>query len=197
MTRALYRLSLFIIKYWWVLGFGVFVLVTAVRNFLMTDLGKNVWQKVLLKTPLFGPLICTVLVARFCRILGVMLNAGVSLLQALAILKEVIDSTVFARIVQDVYSSVERGEGISKSLVKQPEFPKDVVYMISVGEMSSNIETMLNKSADFYERKAEMSIKVLLIYIEPVFICVLGAVVGCILASVLLPMFDMVKTIQH
>jgi type IV pilus assembly protein PilC len=77
------------------------------------------------------------------------------------------------------------------------EFPKDVVYMISVGEESGQLAPMLNKAADFYENKVEFGIKGVLVYIEPMFICILGVVVGGILASVLLPMFDMVKTIQH
>ncbi|MBF0331030.1 MAG: type II secretion system F family protein [Candidatus Omnitrophica bacterium] len=196
-TKLFYELSMFIRKYWFFLITGIGGTVFLVRKFLSTKFGKDFWQTTILKLPLFGPLVCSVMVARFCRTLAVMLNAGVPILQALNILKEVLDNVVFAKIVEDVYNNAERGEGLHKALEGRPEFPKDVMYMISVGEKTGNVGMMLNKAADFYESKVEYMIKGLMVYIEPVFICVLGACVGCILASVLLPMFDMVKTIQQ
>ncbi len=125
------------------------------------------------------------------------MDHGVPLLQSLNILEDVIDNVVFEEIVQTVRLSAEKGEGLHKPLMNRQEFPKDVVYMISVGEQSGQIGPMLNKVADFYESKVEFAIKGLLVYIEPIFICFMAVVVGIMLASVILPMFDLVKTIQQ
>jgi type IV pilus assembly protein PilC len=147
--------------------------------------------------PLIGDLIKKIMVARLCRNLGIMLTSGVSLLVALNMVRQVLDNVVFREILQDVYSSVERGDGLHKSLVTYNEIPKDVAYMISVGEQSGNLGVMLNKIADFYETKVHFEIKDLVTLIEPAFICILGIVVGIIMAAMILPLFDMVKTIEN
>lgn len=196
-TKMLYGLGLWIKAYWFAGIVGVGALGFIIKNIFQIPRVSRLWQRVILKIPVFGPLICRVLVARFCRTLSALLNAGVPLLQALSILQEVIENSVFADIVAQVRESAEKGEGLSGPLKKHKEFPADVVYMLSVGEESGKIGPMLSKAANFYENKVEYSIKALLVYIEPAFICILGACVGVILASVLLPMFDMMKTIQR
>ena len=104
---------------------------------------------------------------------------------------------MFADIVGEVYDSVEKGEGIHTALMPRKEFPKDVTYMISVGEKSGSTGFMLNKIADFYENKIQFQVKELMVLIEPTFITIMGAVVGVIMASIILPMFDMIKTIKQ
>ncbi len=196
-TKMLYGLGMWIKAYWFAGIVGVGALGFIIKNIFQIPRVSRLWQRFILKTPVFGQLICRVLVARFCRTLSALLNAGVPLLQALSILQEVIENSVFADIVAQVRESAEKGEGLSGPLKKHKEFPADVVYMLSVGEESGKIGPMLSKAANFYENKVEYSIKGLLVYIEPAFICILGACVGVILASVLLPMFDMMKTIQR
>ena len=162
-----------------------------------TNNGKNLADRWVFKIPVLGSLVNKTMVARFCRTLAVMLNTGVPMLQGLKIVQKVLGNVVFAEIVQEVYNSVEKGEGIYKALMSRREFPKDVSYMISVGEKSGNIGMMLNKVADFYESKIEFEVKDLMVLIEPTFIAMIGVCVGGILASIILPMFDMIKTIQR
>ncbi|NCA80794.1 MAG: type II secretion system F family protein, partial [Sphingobacteriia bacterium] len=196
-TKIMYTLGTWLKRFWFVpLGVG-FGLIVGVKMFLQTNTGKSFWHRLLLKLPVFGPVTIDILVARLSRTLGTLMDHGVPLLQSLDILEDVIDNVVFAEIVQQVRLSAEKGEGLHKPLVNRREFPKDVVYMISIGEQSGQIGPMLNKVADFYESKVEFSIKGLLVYIEPVFISLMGVCVGVMLASVILPMFDLVKTIQQ
>jgi type II secretory pathway component PulF len=196
-TRFMYAAGMALQHYWWLFLILIGGAVIAVKMSLRTKLGRDLWDRFLLKLPLFGSLVSEILVVRFCRTLGALLNSGVPIRQGLDILKGVIDNSVFAHIVEEVLISVEKGEGVHRPLMKHSEFPKDVVYMISVGEESGKLALMLDKVADFYESKVEFTTKNLLVFIEPVFISVLGAIVGVMLSSVLLPMFDMVKTIQR
>ena len=162
----------------------------------MINEGKIFFDTFILKAPLVGTLINNSLIVRFCRTLASLLDTGVPMLQGFKILQQVIENTVFVNIVEKIYISVEKGEGIHNALMTQKEFPRDVTYMISVGERTGNIGMMLNKVADFYESKVQSQVKELMVLIEPTFVAIMGAVVGVIMASILLPMFDMIKTIQ-
>lgn len=196
-TIMLYNLGMGVRQFWWLILLVMGGLFFGVKKSFDFPVVRSWWDRVFLKLPVIGPLIGDVMVARFTRTLGFLINAGIPLLKALTMVKEVVRHSVFSVIVQDVAVSAEKGEGLSVPLMKHKEFPKDVVYMISVGEKSGQLASMLNKASDFYENKVEFGIKGVLVYIEPVFICILGVVVGGVLASVLLPMFDMVKTIQQ
>ncbi|MBF0491109.1 MAG: type II secretion system F family protein [Candidatus Omnitrophica bacterium] len=195
-TRMLYELGLFVKRYPLFYFPIVFATVFGVKKYLKTENGKNSFDRFILKVPVIGSLINNTLVARFCRTLATMLNTGVPMLQGLKIVEQVLGNVVFGKIVQEVYDSVEKGEGIHKALMSRKEIPKDVTYMISVGEKSGNIGMMLNKVADFYESKIQFEVKELMVLIEPTFIAFIGICVGGILASIILPMFDMVKTIS-
>lgn len=196
-TKFFYELGLWIRQYPLYYVPGTIAVVVGVKTFVKTPQGKNILDHVVFKVPMLGSIVNKMLLARFCRTLATMLTTGVPMLQSLKIVQQVLGNAVFAAIVQDVYASVEKGEGIHKALLNHKEFPKDVTYMISVGEKAGNIGQMLNKVADFYESKVNFEVKDLMVLIEPTFIAVMAVSVGGILASVILPMFDMVKTIQR
>lgn len=196
-TKFFYELGLFVKQYPMYYLPVIAAVVFGLRKFFKTKQGISFIDHTIFKLPLIGPLVNKLLVARFCRTLATMLTTGVPMLQSLKIVKDVVENEVFAGIVQQVYESVEQGEGIYKALMTRSEIPKDVTYMISVGEKSGNIGVMLNKIADFYESKVSFEVKNLMVLIEPTFIVIMAVSVGGILASVILPMFDMVKTISR
>lgn len=119
------------------------------------------------------------------------------MLQSLDIMKDVVGNEVFARVVVRVRQSVEKGERLDQPLKMSGEFPEDAVHMISVGEETGKLAQMLNKVADFYDMSVDYQIRKLTTLIEPVFISLMGVMVGFIMASMLIPIFDMVKTIQR
>jgi type IV pilus assembly protein PilC len=196
-TRILYAAGLWIKHYPFYYIPGLIGVFFSVRLFLQTSGGKNFFDHWVLELPLVGSLIKKILVARFCRTLGAMLDTGVPLLQSFKILQQILENTVFVAIVGEIYTSVEKGEGIHPALMARREFPRDVTYMISVGESTGNLGMMLNKVADFYESKVQFQVKELMVLVEPAFIAIMGIVVGVIMASIILPMFEMVKTIQR
>lgn len=196
-TKILYITGVWIKRYPFYYLPVLAVIIFGIRSFLKTKNGKNLWGRFILKVAVLGPLINNSLIARYCRTLASMLNTGVPLLQSLKIVDQVLDNVVFSDIVDNVYKNVEKGETMSQTLMSRREFPKDVTYMISVGEKTGNMGMMLNKVADFYENKVQLEVRNLMVLIEPTFVAVMGVVVGGILASMILPMFDMVKTIQR
>ncbi|MBU0649519.1 type II secretion system F family protein, partial [Patescibacteria group bacterium] len=150
-----------------------------------------------LKVPIIGPLSRKVYIARFARTLATLVSSGVSILQSLDITREVIGNVVLGRVIDNVRVSVEKGENIAETLKISEEFPADTVQMISVGEETGNLDGMLNKIADFYNMSIGYSVKKLVSIIEPLFLVVMGGMVGFIMASMLLPIFDMMKMLRH
>ncbi|MBF0571101.1 MAG: type II secretion system F family protein [Candidatus Omnitrophica bacterium] len=196
-TRILYQTGIWMKKYPLFYIPALIAAIWGIKQFFKTNRGKNFYGRFVLKMPVIGNLINKTLIARFCRTLATLLDTGVPMLMSLRILQQVLGNVVYVGIIGEVYANVEKGEGIYSALVARREFPKDVTYMISVGEKSGNIGVILNKIADFYENKVQFQVKELMVFIEPAFITLMAAVVGVIMASIILPMFDMIKTIKQ
>lgn len=196
-TAILYNSGLFIKHSWFViLVLCVFVFI-AIKTALKTGKVKFVFDRIKLNLPVIGQLYRRVAIARFTRTFATLVESGVPILQSLEIVRDVIDNMVLARVITQVHATVEKGGEIAESLRTSLEFPPDVVQMVSVGENSGNLETMLTKISDVYEMYVDYSIKKLIILIEPIFLVFLGSLVGFIMASMLLPMFDLVKILRH
>ncbi len=150
-----------------------------------------------LNLPIIGPLYRKVSIARFTRTLATLLSSGVPILISLDITKDVVGNKILENIIANVRRYVEKGEKLAEPLKVSGEFPPDVVQMISIGEESGGLDAMLEKIADFYDMTVSYAVKKLTTIIEPVFLLVMGVMVGVIMASMLLPIFDMVKTLRH
>ncbi len=149
------------------------------------------------KVPLVGPMVRQVAVARFARTLGTLVQSGVSILAALETAAGVVENAVIRREIGRVSSEVERGERIGVTLGKGKVFPPDTVQMIRVGEESGRLDTMLERIADVYEKQVSFALKQLTTVLEPILLIGMGGVIAFIMASLLLPMFDMVKVLQR
>ena len=196
-TMILYKVGTWIKHYWYVLALVIVILCAAGRYYVRTAKGRLVFDRFKLNIPIIGTLFRKVCIARFARTLATLVSSGVSILVSLDITKEVLGNEVLGRVIGNVRTSVEKGEGIAESLRISEEFPPDIVQMISVGEETGNIDGMLNKIADFYNVSLGYTIKKLTTVLEPVFLVIMGGMVGFIMASMLLPIFDMMKTLRH
>jgi type IV pilus assembly protein PilC len=196
-TQILYGVGVAIKSYWYLFLFFIGGLIFGVKMYIRTDRGRLQFDQLILKTPVIGPLVRKVIVSRFCRTLATLVESGVPVLQSLDIIRDVVGNEVISRVVKTVRTSVERGEKISEPLKLSEEFPPDAVHMIATGEEAGKLGQMLNKIADFYDTSLGYSIKKLTDLIEPVFLVIMGAMVGLIMASMLLPIFDMAKAIRH
>jgi type IV pilus assembly protein PilC len=196
-TLILYRIGTWIKNFWYLFALIIILGGVGVRYYVRTERGRFNFDRFRLSLPVVGQLFRKVAIARFTRTLATLISSGVSILVSLDITKEVLGNEVLSRVIGDVRSSVSEGEGIAESLKISEEFPPDTVQMISVGEETGDLEGMLNKISDFYDMSLGYAIKKFTTVLEPLFLVIMGSMVGFIMASMLLPMFDMIKMLRH
>lgn len=161
----------------------------AYRQYYKTRVGRETIDRISLKVPLFGDLIQKSAVALFSRTFGALTRSGVPILSALEIVRDTAGNQVIANAVDAARKEIQQGGMISLALQKERVFPVMAIQMISIGEETGELDSMLMKVADFYEDEVEQAVKALTSIIEPIMIIVLGGMVGTILISMYLPMF--------
>lgn len=196
-TIILYGIGTAIRQFWYVIILAGVLAVFGVRRYVRTETGKFRFDKISLKLPILGPVVRKICISRFARTLATLIGSGVPILESLDIVSDVVNNQVLGRGIRQMRQSVEKGERLAASLKVSEEFPPDTVQMISVGEESGNLEKMLNKISDFYDRATGYSIKKMVASLEPILLIVMGVIVAFTMASMLLPMFNMVKVLKH
>ncbi len=167
-----------------------------IRYYANTEKGKYNIDEFKTKIPVFGAIISKLALSRFTRTLGILIASGIPIMQALDMTKDVVENEVLSRVIANIRDAVEKGSKISDYLKTSGGIPTDTVQMISVGEETGNLEGMLGKIADFYDTSIGYTIKKLTTVIEPLFLIVMGGMVGLIMASMLIPMFSMVDVMN-
>jgi type IV pilus assembly protein PilC len=173
-----------------------FAAVAAARIFAQTAKGSWMLDAVKIKMPLMGSIVKKVLLARFGRTLGTLLQSGVSLLEALEIAARSSGNQIFEREILRMKSMAARGEAMELSISKSRLFPPLVVQMIAVGEETAELDVMLTKTAEFYESEVDAALEALTSVIEPIIIVVLGVVLGGAMIAIYLQIFDLMNVIQ-
>ena len=190
-TLALLAVVRFFSLFWWLIiaaaGGGAWYL----RRWFRTPGGKATFDAWVLKLPVFGSLVRMVAVSRFTRTLGTLLESGVPTLTALEIVQNVIGNTVLAEAVRQARENVREGESIADPLRRSGLFPPVVVQMVAVGEKSGELEKMLLKVSDSFDRSVEARMTALMSLLEPAIILVMGLVIGFIVIAILLPILQM------
>ncbi|MCX5725693.1 MAG: type II secretion system F family protein [Candidatus Saganbacteria bacterium] len=196
-TKILFLTDLAIKAYWRHIIVGIVIAYLGLRWFGRTMQGKTVFDSIKIRMPIWGPLIRKVIIARMSRTLATLIASGVPMLQSLETLERTIDNEVMSNVIKNVSSSVSKGQTISDPIKDSGEFPPMVSQMIAVGEESGALEAMLNKIADLYEMTTDYSVRRLTALLEPIFLIIIGGMIGFIFASILLPIFRMVATLSH
>lgn len=169
------------------------ICVFAMRKWIATPGGRRIWDAFKLKVPLFGKLVHLSAVARMSRTLAALIRAGVPLLESLEITKDTSGNAVVAEALSDVQEGVSGGESIARRLGAHEVIPPMVSQMISVGEESGSVDNMLDKVAVFYEGRVEALVAALSSLLEPLLVAFLGIVVGGMVISLYLPMFQVIN----
>ncbi len=195
-TLALLAISDFISSWWGGLTGGFFVLSLAVRKYMNTETGRLNVDKIRLRLPVFGKIYRAAAIARFASALGVLLAGGVELIEALKITEKAVDNAALAQVVKGAVIRVTEGQTIADPLRESGLFPPIVVQMISAGERSGALEEMLDKIAEAYDFEVETAVTAMTSLIEPVLILVMWSVVGFIVISILLPIFDLSQVMR-
>lgn len=192
-TIALLALSHFVIGYWWVVLIILGIVVFFTSKWARSAGGKVAIDGVKMKAPLFGPLFMKVYMARFARTGQTLVASGVPLIQMLEIVARAINNVHLERSVKAAIEKVKGGKSLSESLQGDLNFLELVPNMIKIGEESGSLESMLGKTADYYEREVDNQIKTISTIIEPVLMVLLGVVAFTIVAAVLLPVYGLVN----
>jgi type IV pilus assembly protein PilC len=157
---------------------------------------RNVLDPLKLKIPVFGALFQKIALSRFARNLGTMMSSGVPILQSLEIVSDTTGNVVLARAIRDVQDSVRSGESLAAPLALHPVFPPMVVQMMSVGEDTGALDTMLHKISEFYDQEVESTTESLTALIEPLMIAFLGGIVGSMIIALYMPIFKIFDLIE-
>jgi type IV pilus assembly protein PilC len=190
-TRIVIGASDFLKRYIFHIIFFLGVFFYGIKRYIKTEKGRRQFDYILLKLPIFGIIFKKIAIAKFSRTLGTLVKSGVPILQALETVAKTSGNKVIEEIVLASMKSVKEGGKIAEPLKKDNIFPPMVTQMISVGEESGSLDTMLFKIADFYDQEVDASVKGLTSMIEPIVMVFMGVVVGFIVIAMFIPMFQM------
>ncbi len=190
-TQLLLAFSNALKAYWWIALAVCMSGWLILRNYKRTDSGRYNWDK--FKLRLMGDVIRKLETARFCRTLGTLLKSGVPLLQALHNAKDVVNNQVIALAIDAVSAGAKEGKGIAVPLSDTKVFPALALSMIKVGEETGQLDTMLLKVANTYEKSLNIAIKRFVSLLEPVMILSMGLIIAAIVISILMAIFSIIE----
>lgn len=194
-TRSVLQVSKVFTNYWYLVLLGVVGLATGGYFYYRSNRGRRRIDWLLLKLPVIGDLIMKVSIVRFTKTLSILLGSGVSLLESLSIVSRSISNKIVANKISSARKHISEGESIIIPLSQNQFFPQMVLQMIKVGEETGELREMLQKAADFYDNEVEHKVEQVVSFIEPALIIGLGLVVGTIVISIMLPLFNLIQGI--
>ncbi|MGD0152192.1 MAG: type II secretion system F family protein [Thermacetogeniaceae bacterium] len=191
-TQIMLTLSNVLIHYWFIILPLLFiVLPVGISQLLASKQGRRAFDRIILKLPIVGSMTRKTAVARFARTLSTLLKSGIPLLRALETVEEIVGNTVAADNIAEARSNIKEGDRMSPILARSNFFPPMAVSMISIGEESGSLDTLLDKLAIFYEDEVEAMVASLSSTIEPLMIAGVGLIIGFIAISIYMPLFGL------
>ena len=196
-TIVLIAVSNFLKSFWWLILLIVFAGIAAFKYFTTgTQAGRAFWDSFRLKAPVWGAVNMKIAIARFSRTLATLLQSGVPLLSAMEIVRNVVNNVYIGEAINRAAKEVEEGQSLAAPLAASGLFPPMVTEMIAIGEQTGSLEKMLNRIAVAYETEAQSDVMVMTSLLEPVMILLMGLIVGFIVFSILLPIFEMNQLVR-
>lgn len=195
-TKVLLAMSTFFQHFWWLLLIALVALVFGLRYWVSTSQGRMVWHHYQLKMPIIGSILQRALMARFCRCLAMMLRSGVPINQAMHLVAEAVDNVYISAHIQAMRTGVESGESLLQTAVGSRLFTPLVIQMIAVGEETGQIDTLMQESAEYYEREVDYDLQTLTSKIEPILIVMVAIMVLILALGIFTPMWDMMRVFK-
>ena len=195
-TKVLLFLSYFMRTYWYILLAGAIGGSWSFWTMIQTQWGRLWWDKTKLTIPLFRRMFRALYITRSLHTMGELVNAGVPMLDTLAITADISGNLLYRRMWRAVYASVKQGKKISQPLQRSPLLPRAVVQMIGAGEESGKLGETLDNVSKFYNKELKATIKAVTSMIEPLMIMLMGGLVGFIAMSIILPIFKMSQLVK-
>jgi type IV pilus assembly protein PilC len=194
-TLIVVVISKYVRKYAFIFIPAFILLIFLLRKYHQTENGKTVMDRMLLKAPVFGDLFRKIAVARFSRTLGTLVSSGVPILDGLNIVSKTAGNKVIETAILNARNSIREGETIAEPLSRSNIFPPMVIQMISVGESTGALDSMLTKIAEFYEDEVDVAVSNLTSMLEPLLMIFLGVVIGGVVIAMYLPIFNMASAV--
>jgi type IV pilus assembly protein PilC len=194
-TLIVVEISKFVRKYIFIVVPAIILAVFLLRKYHHTENGKTVMDRLLLKAPVFGDLFRKIAVARFSRTLGTLVSSGVPILDGLNIVSKTAGNKVIETAILNARASIREGETIAEPLGRSNIFPPMVIQMISVGESTGALDSMLTKIAEFFEDEVDVAVSNLTSMLEPLLMIFLGVVIGGVVIAMYLPIFSMASAV--
>ncbi len=195
-TKIMVAGATFIINFWWAmlaLGLATFF---GIRYWIQKGSGKATIDRRILKFPVIGHIVTIVILTNFTRTFGLLVSAGIPILEAIKICQEVVGNRAFEDAMQQSYQGVERGLPFSTQILSQPVFPKIVGQMIKTGEETGKLDEILTKLADYFEDETDNALKNITTLIEPLILLILGVGVALLVLSIILPIYKLTTNIS-
>ncbi|WP_214787851.1 type II secretion system F family protein [Exiguobacterium sp. s21] len=196
-TRIVVAVSDFVAAYWWLIFGGALLALLVFTWMLKRDKERYVIDGLLLKMPIFGPIVLKSQIALLTRSLAVLLQAAVPILSAIEITEKIVSNRVIRKGLAQARKMMAQGIPLHEPLERNDSFPPLMTQMIAVGEESGDLDSMLNEVAEFYETEVETTTDRLKSIIEPLLIVVLASIVGVIVIAIVVPMFQIYGDIQN
>ncbi|WP_214713929.1 type II secretion system F family protein [Exiguobacterium mexicanum] len=196
-TRIVVAVSDFVAAYWWLIFGGALLALLGFTWMLKRDKERYVIDGLLLKMPIFGPIVLKSQIALLTRSLAVLLQAAVPILSAIEITEKIVSNRVIRKGLAQARKMMAQGIPLHEPLERNDSFPPLMTQMIAVGEESGDLDSMLNEVAEFYETEVETTTDRLKSIIEPLLIVVLASIVGVIVIAIVVPMFQIYGDIQN
>ncbi|MDH3391745.1 MAG: type II secretion system inner membrane protein GspF [Desulfobulbaceae bacterium] len=190
-TTILIWFSGFMRLYWWILVAIIVAIIVGIKEAIKKPKGRYIWDTLKLRSPVIGQINRKIALSRFGRTLGSLLQSSVPLITSLQIVRNIVNNVLIGDVIEEAIEDIQAGKSLNIALSKSVWFPPVFRQMISVGEQSGDLEGMLHKIADAYEREVETRITGMTALIEPIMILLMAVVVGFIVISILLPIFEM------
>jgi general secretion pathway protein F len=190
-TKVVIGMSGFMVNYWHVFFASLAAIFFIFRNWKNTPSGRVQWDTIYLQLPIVGKLGRIVAVSRFTRTLATLLTGGVPMLAAMGIVRNVVGNEIIARAIDVGRANISEGESIAGPLKKSGQFPPIVIHMINIGEKTGELENMLTQVSVAYDFQVKTAIDGLTSMLEPLMIIIMGCVIGVIVFSIMIPMFQL------
>ncbi len=191
MTQYVSSISKVFVSYWYLFAGFIVISVILFINWKNSTEGRKSWDAILLKLPIAGEIAKMVAISRFTRTLSTLLTGGVPMLNAMDIVRNVVDNHVLALAIDEARNNISEGESIAGPLKKSGHFPPIVVHMVNIGEKTGDLENMLTLVADAYDFQVKSKVDTLTSVLNPIMTLIIGVVIFLIVISIIVPMFDM------
>lgn len=194
-SKILISITKFINGYWWLVLVVLGGVVIFLKFYIATPNGRYIFDKLKISIPVISGIFERIYLARFSRNLSTLVAGGIPIIQALQMIAEIINNVIYRDIVMKASEQLANGRSISDSLQGNPEFPPLVTQMVRVGEETGQLDDILGKLANFYEKEVDDRVAILTTLLEPFIMILLGVGVGALIAGVLLPIYNLASTI--